>query len=149
MKKKVLLILSNLIIALNLACANTPTSNSATNRTAVVTNTNQANLPEGLSTNQIPLSSNSTPGIPDPKSIDANSGVRGAASTPGIPDTSQSGKNPSATKTPKIPGIPDEETLRKEMTTPADRSVMDRKPPELNSSSNNRPAAKPRATRNP
>ena len=147
MIKKILLVLINLLVAINLACSNAATSNSAANQ-AVVTNTKTANLPEGLSGNPLPLSNNSTPGIPDPKAINANIS-RGASSTPGIPDTSQTGKTPQPKNTPRIAGIPDEETLRKQMTTPADRSVMNRNPPESDSNSNNRPPPKPRATGKP
>ncbi|HXH68780.1 MAG TPA: hypothetical protein VNI60_00395 [Pyrinomonadaceae bacterium] len=148
MIKKILFALINLLFAVNLACSNAAAPNSETNR-AVVVNTNQTALPEGLSGNQILLSADSTPGIPDPKSTGANSNSKGAASTPGIPDTTKTGKTPMPKNTPPIPGIPDEETLRKQMTTPVDRSVMERKPPEFESNSGKRPSAKPRTTRQP
>ena len=138
MIKKDLFVLISLSIAVNLACSNAVAPNSETNK-AIVVNANANVLPEGLSGNQIPLSTNSTPGIPDPKSTAANSNSKGASSTPGIPDTTKTGKTPQPKNTPTIPGIPDEETLKKQMNTPVGREVMDRKPPEFESNSANRP----------
>lgn len=148
MTKKILFALINSLLAVNLACSNAAVPNAETNK-AVLVNTNTSNLPEGLSTNQIPLSANTTPGIPDPKSVNANSNSKGTTSTPGIPDTTKVGKTPQPKNTPPIPGIPDQETLKKQMNTPIDKSMMDRKPPEFESNSNNRPTAKPRSTRKP
>ena len=148
MTTKILIILISLLFAVNLACSNAAVSNSQANK-AVVVNASPTNLPEGLSANQVPLSADSTPGIPDPNAANSNSNSKGSASVPGIPDTTKAGKTPSPGKTPPIPGIPDEETLKKQMNTPIDRSVMDRKPPESDSNSGNRPPAKPRATRKP
>jgi hypothetical protein len=141
MIKEKLFALIILSTVLNMACSNAPTSNSQTNQ-AVVVNANPTKMPEGLSTNQIPLSANTTPGIPDPKAVNANNNNKGATSTPGIPDTTKTGKTPQPKNTPPIPGIPDEETLRKQMTTPAGREVMERKPFEFEANSNNRQANK-------
>jgi hypothetical protein len=141
MIEKKLFVLIILFIAVNLACSNAPTSNSQTNQ-AVIVNTNPTNLPEGLSANQVPLTADSTPGIPDPKSVNANNNSKSATSTPGIPDTTKTGKTPQPKNTPRIPGIPDEETLRKQMTTPVGKEMMERKPPEFDTNSNNRPANK-------
>jgi hypothetical protein len=147
MIKEKLFALIVLLTAFSFACSNAPTSNSQTNQ-AVVVNANPTNLPEGLSANQIPLSANSTPGIPDPKSVNANNNNKGATSTPGIPDTTKTGKTPQPKNTPPIPGIPDEETLRKQMTTPVGREMMERKPPEFEANSNNRPANKRKTVNN-
>ena len=70
------------------------------------------NLPEGLSASPVPPSTNTTPGIPDPKV--ANNVPKGATPTPGIPSPDELKKpfKPGATPTP---GIPDPETLRKQM----------------------------------
>lgn len=141
MINKKLIALLVLLLALNLACSKTVAPNAQTNQ-AVVVNTNPTNLPEGLSANQIPLTTNSTPGIPDPKSVNVNNNSKGTTSTPGIPDTTKTGKTPQPKNTPRIPGIPDEETLRRQMTTPVGREMMERKPPEFESNSNNRPANK-------
>ena len=147
MIKRKLFALIILIIAVNLACSNSAAPNSQTNQ-AVVVNASPANLPEGLSTNQIPLTADSTPGIPDPKSVNANNNSKGTASTPGIPDTTKTGKTPQPKNTPPIPGIPDEETLRKQMNTPASKDMMERKPPEFESNSNNRPNNKRKTLNN-
>ncbi len=147
MIKKILFALISSLLAINLACSNAVAPNSETNK-AVLVNANPTDLPEGLSANQIPLSANSTPGIPDPKSVNANSSSNGAASTPGIPDTTKTGKTPMPKNTPRIPGIPDEETLKKQMNTPVDRSVMERKPPEFESNSTNRPNNKRKTVNN-
>ena len=141
MINKKIFALVSLLVAVNFACSNATTSNSQTNQ-AVVVNANLTNLPEGLSANQIPLTTNSTPGIPDPKSVNENSNSKGTTSTPGIPDTTKTGKTPQPKNTPPIPGIPDEETLRKQMTTPAGKEMMERKPPEFEANSNNRPSNK-------
>jgi ABC-type Na+ efflux pump permease subunit len=148
MIKKIIFVLINLLVAVNLACSNAAAPNTETNK-AVVISANSANLPEGLSANQVPLTTNSTPGIPDPKSADANINYKNAASIPGIPDTTRTGKTPQPKNTPPIPGIPDEETLKKQMTTPVDKSVMDKKPSEADSNSAGRAPAKPRTTRKP
>ena len=147
MINKKLFALVSLLLAINLACSNATTPNSQTNQ-AVVVNANPTNLPEGLSANQIPLTTNSTPGIPDPKSINANTNSKGTTSTPGIPDTTKTGKTPMPKNTPRIAGIPDEETLKKQMNTPVDRSVMERKPPEFESNSTNRPNNKRKSLNN-
>jgi hypothetical protein len=148
MIKKKLFALISTMLAINLACSNAVAPNSDTNK-AVVVNANPTDLPEGLSANQILLSANSTPGIPDPKSVNANSSSNGAASTPGIPDTTKTGKTPMPKNTPRIAGIPDEETLKKQMNTPVDRSIMERKPPEFESNlSNNRPNNKRKSLNN-
>lgn len=147
MIKKILFVLINLLLALNLACAKVDVSNVNANR-AVTANANPANMPEGLSANQIAPTNEPIPGITDSKAINANNNSKAAATTPGIPDTRKTGTTPNTSKTPPIPGIPDEETLKKQMTTPVDRSVMDRKPPEMDSNSNARPNAKQRTNRN-
>ncbi len=147
MIKKILFVLINLLLAVNLACTNAVAPNSEMNK-AVVVNANPTDLPEGLSANQIPLSANSTPGIPDPKSVNANSDSKATTSTPGIPDTTKTGNTPQPKNTPRIPGIPDEETLKKQMTTPLDRSVMERKPLEFESNSTNRPNNKRKSVSN-
>ena len=148
MIKKILFTLFCLAVCGNLGCSTSVAPNTETNKTISV-NANQANLPEGLSTSQIPLSANTTPGIPDPKSDNTNAGSKSATSTPGIPDTTKAGKTPMPKNTPPIPGIPDEETLKRQMNTPVGKEVMERKPPKFESDSLNRPAAKPRATRKP
>ncbi len=135
-------------LALNSACTKTEVSTSNTNK-AVATDTSPTTMPEGLSANQVTLTNGTTPGIPDPKSIDANANSKGATSIPGIPDTTKMGRTPIPKKTPPIPGIPDEETLRKQMTTPVSKEMMDRKPPEFESNSQNRPINKGQNVRKP
>lgn len=146
MIKKILFVAIGLLFAFNLACSNAAVPNAETNK-AVVVNASPAKMPEGLSANQVTLSANSTPGIPDPKSDNTN--AKGANSIPGIPDQTKTGKTPSPGKTPPIPGIPDEETLKKQMNTPVDRSVMNQQPPTVNSNSANRPNNKRKPAGNP
>ena len=99
------------------ACSSTGSnSNSNTNQVAGVGNGNvnvDANhLPEGLSTQPIAPSTNTTPGIPPPSEV--NNVPKGATPTPGIPSPEELKKpfKPGATPTP---GIPDPATLRKQM----------------------------------
>lgn len=134
-----------LITGFGCSTASTPNINS---NQAVVVNSNQANLPEGLSANQVPLSTNSTPGIPDPKISQTNNNSKGTSSTPGIPDTTKIGKTPQPQNTPRIPGIPDQETLKKQLNTPANREMMDKKPPEIDSNSSSRPNEKRKTDHN-
>ncbi len=138
MIKKILFVLISLLFAINLACSNAVAPNSETNKAVVVSANTAANLPEGLSANQVPPSADPIPGIPDPNAANSNSNSKGATPIPGIPDQTKTGKTPATGKTPPIPGIPDEETLKKQMNTPIDKSVMDAKPPQSNSNSASR-----------
>lgn len=148
MTKKILFIFVNLSFALNLACSKIEVPNSNANK-SLVTNTSPANLPAGLSANQISPGAESAPGIPDPKSANTNGNSKSTASIPGIPDTTKMGKTPQPKNTPPIPGIPDEETLKKQMNTPVNKSIMDRKPPEFESNSGKRPSDKRKAGSKP
>ena len=98
------------LVAFITACstATAPSTNSNT-----VSNSN-ANIPPEFQTQPVTPSGNSTPGIPDPNSVNMNSVPKGATPTPGIPDPSELNKprKPGATPTP---GIPDPETLKKQM----------------------------------
>ena len=103
------------IIALNSACstANAPNSNAN-----LKTNANSAapvNIPPEFSTVPITPSGNSTPGIPDPKSINANSVPKGTTPTPGIPDPKTIGTTPVPKGATPTPGIPDPKVLREQM----------------------------------
>lgn len=118
------LVLINFLIGFACSSAGEKTSNSA-NSANVMTNIDPKNMPPGLSGSPIPPSGNSTPGIPDLKSGNANLS-KGTTPTPGIPDEETlkkqlSGKMPKgATPTP---GIPDEATLKKQMNQPANVNV--------------------------
>lgn len=81
-------------------------------------------LPDGLSTSPVPISG-TTPGIPDPSSVNMNSVSKGTTPTPGIPDPKEFNKplKPGATPTP---GIPDPKTLQKQLNPPlANQSQSD------------------------
>lgn len=80
------------------------------------TNAANANMPPEFSTNAITPSGDSTPGIPDPNTINANNVPKGATPTPGIPDPKDIGKPLPKGATP-TPGIPDEETLKRQART--------------------------------
>lgn len=110
------LILVNFLTGLACSPASEKTSNSAKN-TNIITNIDPKNLPPGLSASPIPPSANTTPGIPDPKSVNANL-QKGATPTPGIPDEKTLKKQITGTA-PKgatpTPGIPDPEVLKKQL----------------------------------
>jgi len=97
-------------IVLCTACS-TATAPNANSNTA---NTSNANIPPEFSTQPVTPSGNSTPGIPDPSTVNMNSMPKGTTPTPGIPDPKNLNKpmKPGATPTP---GIPDPETLKKQM----------------------------------
>jgi hypothetical protein len=136
MSKKGLFILICLSFALNLACQNAVKTNENINSVANVKES--ADIPPGFSTSPVPMSSNSTPGIPDPKLINANSLQKGMTPIPGIPDPKTIGKTPVPKKTPPIPGIPDEETLKKQMNTIIKDANIVNNPPKSQSVNSNR-----------
>ena len=117
---KVLILLFALGVASFIAaCGSTPESNVNNNQAVGngnLTVVDNNNLPEGLSASPVPPSSNTTPGIPDPKV--ANAVPKGATPTPGIPDPAELRKpfKPGATPTP---GIPSPEEIRRQMNRPA------------------------------
>lgn len=115
MQRKFLFVIFCSVISLNLACGSASVTNSNTNA-GNSANSNQQ-MPEGLSASPLPTTG-TTPGIPDPKTVNMNSVPKGATPTPGIPDPKEANKpfKPGATPTP---GIPDPETLKKQMNSPA------------------------------
>jgi hypothetical protein len=131
MSRKFLFALFCSALTFNLACSSTtaPNSNANANSAAAA---NQK-LPEGLSASPLPMTG-TTPGIPDPKSVNMNSLPKGATPTPGIPDPKELGKplKPGATPTP---GIPDPKTLQKQSNQSQSDSVKPTSP--------NPPANKP------
>ena len=135
---RVLILMAALMAAILVGACASSTSNSNANANAnqgaglgnVSVDAN--NMPEGLSMSPVPPSTNTTPGIPDPKV--ANNVPKGATPTPGIPSPEELKKpfKPGATPTP---GIPDPETLRKQMqrqvnsnTAQSDVPMMKKKP---------------------
>ena len=109
MSKNVFLILIVAAFAMISACGGADKANTNTNAN---TNANQANLPEGFSTVPVPISNNSTPGIPPPGSANISINPNGTP-TPGIPDPAKMTPVPKGV-TP-TPGIPDEKTLKQMM----------------------------------
>ncbi|MCY7376464.1 MAG: hypothetical protein LH472_10895 [Pyrinomonadaceae bacterium] len=142
--KNYLFILTLFLLSLNSACATaeSPSANANTIGANGIQNMNAADLPPGFSTNAIPMSANSTPGIPGPNDANANKVPTG--NIPGIPDTNKMGKNPQPKNTPPIPGIPDQETIKKQMNTPLQDVNIVNNPPKGQSDANNQPANRPR-----
>lgn len=143
MSKKVLFILFCLSISINTACQNAAKPGENANTAANVKES--VEMPPGFSTSPVPMSGNTIPGIPDPKSVNANNAANGATPIPGIPDPKIIGKTPVPKKTPPIPGIPDEATLKKQMNTiMTDVNVVNNPPKSANGSTSNRPVKKSR-----
>ncbi len=82
MLRKILLILTCVPLAASLACSTTETANTNANNVGAANRLDSTNLPPGLSTSPIPMSANSTPGIPDA----ANVNNIPTGDIPGIPD---------------------------------------------------------------
>lgn len=109
MLKKFLFAIICVSFALNLACqtATTPETNASNAAKA-----DTKNLPPEFSTSPVPPSGNSTPGIPDPKTINANAlPEKGATPIPGIPSQEELNKPVKKGATP-TPGIPSEEEIK-------------------------------------
>ncbi len=137
-----LLVLSLFSLSLNAACttAESPATNAVSPDANSVKIINAADLPPGFSTNPVPMSANSTPGIPGPNDVNKIP----SGNIPGIPDANKMGKNPQTKKTPPIPGIPDQETIKKQMNTPLQDVNIVNNPPKSTSDANNQPMPKPR-----
>ena len=108
--KKFLFAIICFSFAFNLACQSTTTEPEANSANQSKVDTEK--LPPEFSTSPAPPSGNSTPGIPDPKSIDANaSPEKGATPIPGIPSDAELNKPVKKGTTP-TPGIPSEEEIK-------------------------------------
>ncbi|RMH34600.1 MAG: hypothetical protein D6687_03215 [Acidobacteria bacterium] len=106
---------------LTFGCSNTQqTEKTDANANTVKVSTSEKDLPPGFSTSPLPTQGE-TPGIPAPNAV--NSVPKGATPTPGIPDPKELSKPFKPGKTP-TPGIPDEETLRRQLNTPVDPSIV-------------------------
>lgn len=88
------------------ACGGSNTANTNSNANA----NNQSNLPPGFSTSPVPLSNNSTPGIPPPGSANVAINPNGTP-TPGIPANAK----PLSKGVTPTPGIPSEAELKKQL----------------------------------
>jgi hypothetical protein len=120
------LILTVSVIGISLACttANAPSNTAVTNGSTTVIPANSANIPPEFAGN-VTSSGNSTtatPGIPDPKTMNANI-PKGTAPTPGIPSAEEL-KKPQPKNTPPIPGIPSEKELKEQMNRKVDPSEV-------------------------
>ena len=113
MTKIILPVFIGLVCLLNLACQSATSPNANANAANTATNIDPKDMPPGLSTAPITPSGNSTPGISDTNSMNANVPPKGATPTPGIPDPKDAGKPLPKGATP-TPGIPDPETLKKQ-----------------------------------
>lgn len=115
------------LIAINTACptATAPNGNAVSNANS----TNPANIPPEFSNKPITPSGNSTPGIPDPNTVNMNNMPKGATPTPGIPDTKTIGKTPVPKGATPTPGIPDEKTLKEQLNkTISNKNVVNELP---------------------
>ena len=108
--KKIPVISFIFLVSLCTACP-TATAPSGNSNTA---SNSSSNIPPEFSNQPVTPSGNSTPGIPDPRTVNMNSVPKGATPTPGIPDPKNLNKpmKPGATPTP---GIPDPKTLKEQM----------------------------------
>lgn len=132
MLRNILLLFPLAPVIINLSCQASNTTNTNTNSNAVIVN--QANLPPGFSTSPIQPSGNTTPGIPDPKTVNINVVPSGTA-TPGIPDSANLKKNLPKGATP-TPGIPDPKNIKRQIKTPPFSNTSDIIPPEISPNSN-------------
>jgi hypothetical protein len=121
------LILIISIIGISVACqtATAPSNtNSGAANATVILPANSANLPPEFAGNMSTVNSNAPiPGIPDPKTMNANNVPKGVTPTPGIPDPKELSK-PQAKNTPKIEGIPTEKELKEMMNKKVDPSEV-------------------------
>jgi hypothetical protein len=119
-------ILTVSIIGSSLACttANAPSNTDANANKTVVIPANSANLPSEFAGNVTsPANSTApTPGIPDPKTMNANI-PKGTVPTPGIPSAEEL-KKPQPKNTPPIPGIPSEKELKEMQNRKVDPSEV-------------------------
>lgn len=99
------------------ANSNTANANSIANGVVI---TNPANMPEGLSTKPVEPSGNATPGIPDPKTVNANAKPANVA---GISDANGMVKQLPKGATP-TPGIPSPDQIKKQMSEKHDISEV-------------------------
>ena len=90
-----------------------PTATAPNGNTNTVSNSN-ANIPPEFQTKPVTPDGNSTPGIPDPNTVNMNTLPKGTTPTPGIPSQEELNKPRKLGATP-TPGIPDPETLKKQM----------------------------------
>ncbi len=115
------------IIGISTACqtATAPgNTNSGTANNTVIIPANSADLPPEFAGNMTTMNSNAPiPGIPDPKTMNANNVPKGITPTPGIPDPKELNK-PQAKNTPKIEGIPTEKELKEMMNKKVDPSEV-------------------------
>ncbi len=144
MLKRILLVLTFYLFAVSFGCSSTETTNVNVGNGSAANKVDSANIPPEFSTNSVPLSTNSAPGI-DP----ANANKVPMGNIPGIPDTTKIGKTPQPKNTPPIPGIPDEKTIKKQMNTPIKDMNVVNNPPKSQTEVNNRPTEKPRGNRQP
>ena len=109
--KKLFFLLFIFIAAIFTAClsANEPANSNAVSNTNTITN-----IPPEFSNRPIEPSGNSTPGIPDPKTVNMNAVTKGTTPTPGIPDPKNMNTAVPKGATP-TPGIPDQANLKKQM----------------------------------
>jgi len=123
------------LLLVNLSCQSADTTNANTT----------ANVPPELSGSPVPITANSTPGIPDPNSANVKPMT---GTTPGIPDTSK-GKTVLPKGATPTPGIPDQETLKKQMNTPIKDANVVNNPPKENKPSNENSTPQPKNLRKP
>lgn len=143
MFRKAFFVLFSCASLFNTACQTVEKVNTNTARSSNI----QANLPPGISASPIITITNSSSANADPNAPKGTILQKGATPIPGIPDPAT--RTPQPKNTPKIPGIPSEEELKRQATTPANRSIMERKPPAMESNSNISPIDRMRKVKKP
>ena len=98
MLRNFLFVLLCFSVGATLACSSAVDAPTANANVASAVNLDPANMPPGFSTSPVPMSANSTPGIPDPN--DANANKLPTGNIPGIPDPNK--KTPQPKNTPPI-----------------------------------------------
>ncbi len=136
MLRNFLFIFICLAFGATVACTSTESPNANTKAN------NSANVPPEFSGNTVTPSGNSTPGIPDPSSVNANNVPKGATPTPGIPDPKDIGKPLPKGATP-TPGIPDPETLKRQANTRITDANLVNNPANVNRSASPSERKKP------
>lgn len=112
------------LVSIGAACSTATAPGGNANSASNPNSANQANIPPEFQTKPITPTGNSTPGIPDPSTVNMNSLPKGATPTPGIPDPKTIGKTPVPKGATPTPGIPDPETLRRQMNQPVNANVV-------------------------
>ena len=112
---KIFLLVCFIFLAAFISACSTATAPGGNSNSANINSPSQSNIPPEFQAKPITPSGNSTPGIPDPSTVNINSIPKGTTPTPGIPDPKTIGKTPVPKGATPTPGIPSPEELRRQM----------------------------------